>query len=334
VSEYRASANPPQISVIICTHNRARTLRPAIESIAEQTLPLSVGWEILIVDNNSSDETRKVVEDLQQLYPDRIRYLFEAQQGISHARNSGIRNARGEVLAFIDDDETAAVDWLQNLTSELFNREWSGAGGRILPRWNCARPNWVSDESHFTLSPLALFDRGTEAGDLAESPFGANMAFRKEVFDLCGGFRTDLGRIGKSMLSGEDSEFGRRVIAAGRRLRYEPTAVTYHPVEEFRVRQKYFLEWWFNKGRSNVREFRNPRKDMRPIGVMLRLLGGMVVESVRWMIAVEPSQRFISKLKVWAQAGQIFEYYHQSLNEKGKQTDSRTNLSPPTEDGM
>ena len=73
----------------MCTHNRARSLAPAIESVAKQTLPQSMGWEMLIVDNNSSDETRKVVEDLQQLYPDRIRYLFEAQQGISHARNSG-----------------------------------------------------------------------------------------------------------------------------------------------------------------------------------------------------------------------------------------------------
>jgi glucosyl-dolichyl phosphate glucuronosyltransferase len=318
----------------MCTHNRARSLAPAIESVAKQTLPQSVGWEMLVVDNNSSDETRKVVEDLQQLYPDRIRYLFESQQGISHARNSGIRNARGEVLAFIDDDETAGVDWLQNLTAELFNAGWAGAGGRILPLWNCARPNWLSDQSHFTLSPLALFDRGMEAGDLSESPFGANMAFRKEVFDVCGGFRTDLGRIGTGMLSGEDSEFGRRVIAAGRRLRYEPTAVTHHPVEKDRVRQEYFLQWWFNKGRSDVRELGNQPKDMRLIGVTLRLLGGLVMESLRWMIAVEPSQRFISKLKVWAQAGQIFEYYHQSLNEKGKKTDSRADLSPPTADGM
>lgn len=317
----------------MCSHNRAQSLATAVESVANQTLPLSVGWELLVVDNNSSDETRKVVEDLQQLYPDRIRYLFEAQQGISHARNSGIRNARGEILAFIDDDETADVDWLQNLTANLFGAEWSGAGGRILPQWNCARPNWLSGQSHFTLSPLALFDRGTEAGELAESPFGANMAFRKEVFDVCGGFRTDLGRIGKGMLSGEDSEFGRRVIAAGRRLRYEPTAVTHHPVEKFRVRQEYFLEWWFSKGRSDVREFGNQSKEMRLIGVTLRLLAGLVVESLRWMIAIDPSQRFISKLKVWAHAGQIFEYYQQSLDEKGKMSDSRTTLSPPKEDG-
>ncbi len=76
-----------------------------------------------------------------------------------------------------------------------------------------------------------------------------------------------MGRVGKGMLSGEDSELARRVIAAGRRLRYEPSAVTYHPVEEFRVHRKYFLEWWFNKGRSDVREFGNQANKLHILGI-------------------------------------------------------------------
>jgi hypothetical protein len=182
------------------------------------------------------------------------------------------------------------------------------------------------------LAPLAVFDLGTKGGPLTESPFGANMAFRKEVFSACGGFRTDLGRVGKGMLSGEDSELGRRVIAAGRRLRYEPSAVTYHPVEEFRVHRKYFLQWWFNKGRSDVREFGNQPKDWRFLGIPLPLFRGLVSESLRWMFVVEPSQRFICKLKVWSCAGQIFEHYHQSLEEKNS-TEPNGKLSPPAEDG-
>jgi glycosyltransferase involved in cell wall biosynthesis len=322
----------PKISVILCTHNRARTLATALESVAAQSVSESGGWDVVVVDNNSSDETGQVVEDFQRRYPDRFHYFFEQQQGISHARNRGIREARGEILAFMDDDETAVPDWLQNLTANLHNGEWSGAGGRILPQWNCDRPRWLSDRSAFTLAPLAVFDLGTKGGPLTESPFGANMAFRKEVFNACGGFRTDLGRVGKGMLSGEDSELGRRVIAAGRRLRYEPSAVTYHPVEEFRVHRKYFLQWWFNKGRSDVREFGNQPKDWRFLGIPLPLFRGLVSESLRWMFAVEPSQRFICKLKVWSCAGQIFEHYHQSLEEKNS-TEPNGKLSPPAEDG-
>jgi glucosyl-dolichyl phosphate glucuronosyltransferase len=313
--------NLPKITVILCTHNRARTLATALESIAAQTIPESIGWEIVVVDNNSSDETHQVVEDFQRRYPTRFRYLFEKQQGISHARNAGIREARGEVLAFIDDDETAAPGWLQNLTANLHDGECSGAGGRILSQWNCDRPKWLSDQSAFTMAPLAVFDLGTKDGPLTESPFGANMAFRKEVFEACGGFRTDLGRIGKGMLSGEDSEFGRRVIAAGRRLRYESSAVTYHPVEEFRVRRKYFLEWWFNKGRSDVREFGRQPKKSSFLGTPLRSFRGLLAESLRWMFVFEPSQRFICKLKVWACAGQISEHFHQSLEGENKKAE-------------
>jgi len=321
--------NPTRITVILCTHNRARSLATTLESVVTQTLRQPVGWEILVVDNNSSDGTRQVVEDFRRRYPERIRYLFESQQGISHARNSGIQDARGNILTFIDDDETAGPEWLQNLTANLYTGEWSGAGGRILPVWNCPRPRWLADESALTSAPLAMFDAGTEAGELAESPFGANMAFRKEVFELCGGFRTDLGRVGKSMLSGEDSEFGRRVLAAGRRLRYEPSALTYHPVEEYRVKQQYFLRWWFNKGRSDVREFRNQLKDARLFGVPLRLFRSLVMEAVRWTITFEPSRRFVGKLKVWSCAGQVFECYQQLVDVKRNGTESNADLSPP-----
>jgi glycosyltransferase involved in cell wall biosynthesis len=323
----------PKISVILCTHNRAHTLTTALESIAAQSISESVGWDVVVVDNNSSDETRQVVEDFKRRYPDRFRYFFEKQQGISHARNRGIQEAHGEILAFIDDDETAAPNWLQNLTANLHNGEWSGAGGRILPQWNCDRPRWLSDKSRLTLAPLAVFDLGTKEGPLTESPFGANMAFRKEVFNACGGFRTDLGRVGKGMLSGEDSELGRRVFAAGRRLRYEPSALTYHPVEEYRVSRKYFLQWWFNKGRTDVREFGNRSKDLHLLGIPLRLARALVMESLRWMFAFESTERFICKLKVWACAGQVSEYFHQSLEGESDKTERSAKLAPPANDG-
>src|SRR6267143_2548611 len=306
------------ITVVVCTYNRCQTLKKTIESIAAQTLSQSLGWEILVVDNNSTDQTRQVVEDFRRHYPERLRYLFEPQQGVSHARNAGIRHARGEILAFIDDDEAAGAGWLQNLTANLHSGEWAGAGGRVLPPSSFSPPRWLSSESSFLTAPLAVFDPGLEAGQLKEPPFGANMAFRREVFDRCGGFRTDLGRTGKSLISNEDTEFGRRLLAAGLRLRYEPSALTYHPVEEIRLHQEYFLTWWFNKGRSDVRETGNPANGKRILGIPLRLFPALALEAVRWTVAVEPSQRFICKLKVWACAGQGFESCHQWLNAKKK----------------
>ena len=301
------------ISVVLCTYNRAQSLGKTIESVVEQTMPPSLEWELLVVDNNSSDETRQVVEDFQRRYPKRIRYLFEAQQGISYARNTGVHAGQGEIFAFIDDDETADPDWLQNLTANLFSGGWIGAGGRVVPQWNGYRPRWVSSKNSFICGPLAMFDPDMEGDQLTEPPFGANMAFRREVFDLYGGFRTDLGRSGKGLLSGEDTEFGRRVMAAGARLRYEPTAVTHHPVDKARVKKMYFLIWWFNKGRSDVREYGVQPHRRSFLGIPLRLFWCAAVEAVRWVIAGGPCGRFVCTLKMWTYAGQAFESHRQAL---------------------
>jgi glucosyl-dolichyl phosphate glucuronosyltransferase len=305
-----------KITVVVCTYNRCQLLKETIESVVAQTLAHPFAWEILVVDNNSTDNTRQVVEGFQRRYPERIRYAFEPEQGISYARNTGVREARGEILAFLDDDEIASTGWVENLTANLHNGEWAGAGGRVLPPSNFSRPHWLPALS--SSGPLAVFDPALEAGPLNEPPFGANMAFRREVFDKYGGFRTDLGRAGKNMISNEDTEFGRRLMAAGLRLRYEPSALTYHPVDENRLRPSYFLSWWFNKGRSDVREFGYRPNGLRILGIPLRLFRALPWQVMQWMVAVEPSKRFGSKLDVWSCAGQIFESCYQWLDAKRK----------------
>ncbi len=154
-----------RITVVLCTYNRCQTLRRALDSAAGLTVPESVHWEILVVDNNSDDQTREVVQEFSSRYPGRFRYLFEPQPGKSYALNAGIREARGDVLAFMDDDVTVEPTWLQNLTAALHDGEWAGAGGRILPaRW-FSPPRWLSLEGPYAMGTiLALFDLGPEAG--------------------------------------------------------------------------------------------------------------------------------------------------------------------------
>src|SRR5580692_4642153 len=226
-----------KITVILCTFNRCRTLAKALDSVLSSVLPSSVAWEVLVVDNNSNDKTREVVEQRIPAHPGRLRYLFEPKPGKSNALNAGIKSTQGDILAFMDDDVVVEPTWLQNLTASLESDNWVGTGGRILPQWTSKPPAWLPVEDRYGLAPLAMFDLGSEAVSLNEAPFGTNMAFRKSVFEKFGGFRTDLGPRPGSEIRNEDTEFGQRLLSAGERLRYEPSAVVYHSVPEERLRQ-------------------------------------------------------------------------------------------------
>jgi len=293
-----------KITVILCTCNRSQYLAKALDNLASSSLPDSVGWEVLLVDNNSNDRTREVAEGFCCRYPNRFRYLFEPHPGKSHALNAGIREARGDVLVFTDDDATVETAWLRNLTGALHNDEWAGAGGRILLHWPSSIPPWLSIEGPYSRHCFPAFDQGNEAKELIGPPFGANMAIRKVMFEKYGVFRTDLGPSPTREIPrpGEDTEFGRRLIWAGERLRYEPSAVVHHPVAEDLINKRQFLEWWFDNGRANAREFQ-----IRP----WREFFSLAAWTLRWMAAFEPRVRFYRKLVVWEKVGRLVELRRQ-----------------------
>lgn len=303
-----------KITVIVCTYNRCMSLPATLDSIAGQSFQHQVQWEVLVVDNNSSDRTAEVVEDFSHRYPGRFRYLFEPRQGLSQARNAGVNTARGDILVFTDDDVTVEPGWLQNLTSELNTGKWAGAGGRILRRWTCPPPKWLSiQEPYERMSfPIFTFDKGTAPGQLDDFAAGANMAYRKEVFQKYGNFRTDLGRCGEVLLAGEEVEFARRLRAAGERLRYEPAAVVYHPVEKYQLSKEYFLTFWFNAGRSGAR-----MASTRPVwGIprwyfrVARMIARLPAKALGWMLALTPRRRFYYKVQVWEIVGGLVECVH------------------------
>jgi len=321
-------------------------LAKALDSAAASTLPEGDEWEVVVVDNNSTDQTRQVVEEVQRRHSGRFRYVFESKQGLSHARNAGIREARGDILAFMDDDVTVEATWLQSLTGSLYEGTWAGAGGRIFSEPNFSPPSWLGMERKYNMGgPLfAQFDWGGKPQELFYAPHGTNMAYRKEMFEKYGGFRTDLGRCGSNTMSNADTEFGRRLLAAGERLWYEPAAVVHHPVPEYRLRKEYFLKWWFDFGRSTVREGGIWWLDYGPIpereggirheskGHHLSILKyGTVVFSirvVRWALAFNSKHRFYRKCRLWMTVGKITEFCLLALAPAPRVTGESTNQPP------
>ncbi|MGB7266749.1 MAG: glycosyltransferase [Terracidiphilus sp.] len=308
------------ITVILCTYNRCKSLRTALDSLAALVMPQSVEWELLVVDNNSKDRTREVVDEFRSYHPGRVRYIFEAQQGLSNARNAGVREARGEILAFVDDDVTVVPRWLHDLTANLYDGQWAGAGGRILPPLDFAPPQWLALDGPWGQGGAlcAQYDFGDIPGEIKEEPpYGTNMAFRKEMFEKHGGFRVDLGRCGGGLIGNEDIEFGRRLMAAGERLRYEPTAIVYHSIAEERLNKKYFRVYWFAFGRAQMREkgqrtkvWGIPRYYFSLPNIALRIL---VPEVLRWLLNRDPRERFSRQCRAWCTAGTLAEVCNQAL---------------------
>lgn len=301
------------VSVVLCTWNRSASLAKALSSIANSVFREPVNWEVVVVDNNSSDQTRDVVNGFRAKYGDKLHYVFEPQPGLSNARNAGIREAQGEILAFVDDDVTVEPAWLDNLTSPLRTGEWAGSGGRILPAHNFVPPRWFSFENKLLVPLCAYYNSGDLPSEATEPPYGANMAFRRVMFGKHGGFRTDLGRTLTNLLSNEDTEFGRRLIAVGERLCYVPSATVYHEIHESRLHKCYFLRWWFDYGRAVSREKGKGAPVWGIARNYLRILKMTVtvlfLSAFRWLGAIDRKKRFVLKCAVWRTAGQIVESY-------------------------
>ena len=240
---------PPDISVVVCTYNRAALLREALRSLFAQKAQ-DLTFEIVVVDNNSSDDTPATVESLKAESPISLRYFREPRQGNAYARNTGVEKAESSIIAFLDDDCTADENWLATIKS-AFDRdpELAFVGGRVLPVWQSDPPSWLNT-AHW--APLALLDYGIEARKISgQKPLGlltANIAIRKAVFDELGGFLTSLQRVKGSIGSMEDHEFLQRICRSGRRGLYLPELVTWAGVDPERMTKAYHRRWHTGHG--------------------------------------------------------------------------------------
>jgi len=242
------------LTVIICTWNRSKSLAVALNSLEASVVPEGLKWEVLVVDNNSNDDTRAVCESFIAKNPRRFRYFFQGTQGKTNALNAGIREARSEILALTDDDLTVDPKWIAGIYDAFQKHDCAAVGGKIIPVWNCKKPSWITFDGpyrHPAYGGIVNFDKGEVPCQLTATAIGANMGLRKSIFEKYGPYRTDLNRI-NDLLGGEDTEYCRRLMHAGERLTYAPKAVVYHPVEEYRTKRKYFRSMAFHYGRWSI----------------------------------------------------------------------------------
>jgi glycosyltransferase involved in cell wall biosynthesis len=238
-----------KISAVVCTYNNASLLRNTLDSLIKQTLPPQE-YEIIVVDNNSTDNTKEVVLEFQQQCSHQIHYVLETTQGLSAARNTGIQQSNGPIISFIDDDAEADPNWLAAMV-EAFNQHpdaW-GVGGNIFAIWDAKRPAWLTDDF---LPDLTIINRGPDKLKLTRTQImaGVNCSFRREVFTEVGDFPTDLGRVGKSLLAGEEAELCLRMHLQGISMYNIPDVVVFHHATPERMTRSYFRRRCYLSGLS------------------------------------------------------------------------------------
>lgn len=248
-------------SVVIATYNRAADLRETLRSLAG--LAPDGPWEVLVVDNNSSDDTRQVVEEAASGYPVDLRYLFESQQGRSPALNAGIRAARGDVIVTTDDDVRVPSDWLTRAGEALDRLGCEYVGGRVLPIWGGPRPRWLTDRGGKQWAVIALLDYGPAPIEFgARVPLGVNMAFRRGAFDRAGLFDPHTGRRAGTLLGQEVREWCIRARQAGLRGWYAPELTLHHLIPAGRLNKRYFRRWFYWRGISRAMLYERAGLDM------------------------------------------------------------------------
>ena len=261
-----------RLSLVIATYNRAEQLMVTLGSVATQNAAPAT-WECIVVDNNSADDTHQRVESFTKDHDKlNIRYIFESNQGLSHARNAGIKASRGDIIAFVDDDERIVEEFITAYI-ELFDQhpDAMAAGGKIVAEYPTGRPRWMS---RYTEQPIANpmdFGNSVRLFPAGRIPGGGNMAMRRRLLETIGVFNTALGRTGKRLLGGEESDLFERIARSGHKVYYVPRAVMYHIIPAEKLTRDYFVRLATNTGISQrTRAMQNNRLAKLYVGEVMK----------------------------------------------------------------
>jgi glycosyltransferase involved in cell wall biosynthesis len=320
--------NVSAVSVVICTYNRATLLRETLAAVEAMTPPDDCLVEVVVVDNNSTDNTPAVIAEAaaQSRFP--IVSLHEKRQGKSFALNVALAHATGDVLALTDDDVRPAHDWLTRIVANFRARDVTFVFGKVRPRWSrLPPPELLLTPAQAIWGPLAIVDYGDvpaiyhPAADGQRLPIGANLAFSRAALVAIGGWRTDLGKVNNTLLSGEDHEIFMRLrrfnLYAGY---YDPDIVVGHYVPRQRLTRRYFRQWFYWHGKTQALMFNDlyPELDMtrvpRLFGVPRFAIRQACQQGWRWLCsrgqrdkltALIEELRFVQYAGLFAQWWQI-----------------------------
>jgi glycosyltransferase involved in cell wall biosynthesis len=244
-----------QASVAICTYNRCKSLPKTLDSLVVMDKPEGA-WELLVIDNNSSDRTAEVAHSYSERLP--VNYIVEERQGLSHARNRALKECTGDLLVFTDDDVLICKEWLNAYVTAA--KQYPAVeyfGGRILPYWPQGRPGWVKDESMPLIGGLlGHYDLGSTTRLYAENemhPFGANFALRRRLFERLSPFNPEFGVLGKTPGRGEEAEYFQRAHTQGSVGVYVGEALCLHAVNPAHLSLEFLYRFGVQKGLAHAR---------------------------------------------------------------------------------
>ncbi len=275
--------NSFEISAVICTYNREKYIRKALDALAKQTLAVA-DFEIVIINNNSTDYSAERIEEFILAHPElHIVFCNEEQQGLSHARNRGIKESSGKLITFLDDDAIAPPDFLEKCVMYFEQKPTMLAlGGKIIPEFVDGKPVWYTK---YYWGVTGEFDPGNQPGAIlywGKFPCGSNMTFRRDFFDTFGLFNPNLGRKGAILLAGEEKELFSRVKEKKDKDRvwYQPDLVVYHMVDHTKLNADYLEKFCYGFAKGEKLEVANAPwhvKLRRYIEYSIKPLGAMVL---------------------------------------------------------
>lgn len=238
-------------TLIICTYNRERFLPGLFDSIVLNDYS-KTPYEIVVIDNNSNDRTAEICRQFAADHPDvDFRYFFESEQGLSNARNRGLREARGEVVIFVDDDALIDADYISSYINYLDQHpDVMAAGGPIEPLYESSEPSWMSPYTKSLLCGWLNFGKEVREFPAGKYPGGGNAAYRKSVFDAVGLFNPKLGRNGNSLGGAEEKDIFDKMQTQGMRYMYLPDPVLHHIIPQYKLEEDYFNRLTFQIGQS------------------------------------------------------------------------------------
>jgi glycosyltransferase involved in cell wall biosynthesis len=260
-------SSKPSLTVIVCTYNRAGILADCLDSLARQHAATSV-FRVLVVDNNSSDHTRDVVRQYQENDPP-FSYHFEPHQGLSHARNAGLRVADTDWCAFLDDDAMAHRDWVERILDTIRSTDFDAFGGVYLPWYRDGKVDWYLDEYATNATRLPYRQRVELEHDCFS---GGNAVFRRDAAIRAGGFPVHLGMHGTTLGYGEETALQHRMRELGFTIGFDPLLLIDHLVPLHKQTLGWFRERSMAEGRSHFARSKAAARSGSPLRLALDYL--------------------------------------------------------------